>query len=86
MLGNVSENCAGDIENKPINTFLEVTTIFFFFVRFSPPQELGIVCLKSESDLAVLQVGVDVFDEGVVGVSSGEGQLAERTATDSALF
>lgn len=42
--------------------------------------------LKFESYLAVLQVGVDVFDEGVVGVSGGEGQLAERTATNSALF
>lgn len=31
-------------------------------------------------------MGVDVFDEGVVRVSSGEGQLAERTATNSALF
>lgn len=27
-----------------------------------------------------------MFDEGVVRVSSGEGQLAERAATNSALF
>lgn len=30
LCGNVSENCAGVIENKPINTFLDVTLDFFF--------------------------------------------------------
>ena len=31
-------------------------------------------------DLAVLQVRVDAFDEGVVRVTGGEGQLAQRAA------
>lgn len=38
------------------------------------------------SDLAVLQVGVDVLDEGVVGVSDRENQLAERAAPHVALL
>lgn len=84
MCGNVSENCAGVIENKPINTFLDVTLDFFFSLF----KKRALLCFSEvkKSDLAVLQVGVDVFDEGVVRVSSGEGQLAERTATNSALF
>lgn len=41
---------------------------------------------KKKSDLAVLQVGVDVFDQGVVRVTSWEGQLTQRTATNSTLF
>lgn len=41
---------------------------------------------KERSYLAVLQVGVDVFDQCVVRVTSREGQLTQRTATDGALF
>lgn len=41
---------------------------------------------KERSYLAVLQVGVDVFDQRVVGVTSREGQLTQRTATDGALL
>lgn len=38
------------------------------------------------SDLAVLQVGVNVLDEGVVRVTDGEHQLAQRTAPHVALL
>lgn len=41
---------------------------------------------KGRSYLAVLQVGVDVFDQCVVRVTSREGQLTQRTAADGALF
>lgn len=41
---------------------------------------------KEMSYLAVLQVGVDVFDQCVVRVTSGEGQLTQRTATDGTLL
>lgn len=36
--------------------------------------------LPWRSDLAVLQVGVDVLDEGIVRVTDREYQLAERAA------
>lgn len=36
--------------------------------------------LPWQSDLAVLQVGVNVLDEGIVRVTDGEYQLAERAA------
>lgn len=42
--------------------------------------------LPWQSDLAVLQVGVDVLDEGVVGVTDGEDQLAEGAAAHVALL
>ena len=41
---------------------------------------------NNKSDLAVLQVWVDVFYEGVVGVTSREGQLTQRTAANSTLL
>lgn len=47
---------------------------------------MGVKCLIERSDLAVLQVGVNVFDEGVVRVTGWEGQLTQRTATNSTLF
>lgn len=40
----------------------------------------------SGSDLAVLQVGVDVLDESVVGVPDREYQLAEGAASHVALL
>lgn len=44
------------------------------------------VCSARQSDLAVLQVGVDVLDEGVIWVSDREYQLAERAAPHVALL
>lgn len=38
------------------------------------------------SDLAVLQVGVNVLDQRVVGVTDGEYQLAKRAAPHLALL
>lgn len=46
----------------------------------------GLEMLGIKSDLAVLQVGVDVFDEGVVRVTGGEGQLTQGTAPSSTLL
>lgn len=42
--------------------------------------------LPWRSDLAVLQVGVNVLDEGIVRVTDGEYQLAERAAAHVALL
>lgn len=42
--------------------------------------------LPWRSDLAVLQVGVNVLDEGIVRVTDGEYQLAERAAPHVALL
>lgn len=42
--------------------------------------------LPWQSDLAVLQVGVNVLDEGIVRVTDGEYQLAERAAPHVALL
>lgn len=42
--------------------------------------------LAWQSDLAVLQVGVNVLDEGVVRVPDREYQLAERAASHVALL
>lgn len=38
------------------------------------------------SDLAVLQVRVDVFDQGIVGVTNREAQLTQRAAPDVTVF
>lgn len=42
--------------------------------------------LPWQSDLAVLQVGVDVLDEGIVRVTDRENQLAEGAASHVALL
>lgn len=39
-------------------------------------------CGRGALDLAVLQVGVNVFDEGIVWVPDREAQLAEGAASD----
>lgn len=42
--------------------------------------------MVQRSDLAVLQVGVDVLDEGIIWVPDGENQLAERAASHVTLL